>query len=84
MRRERLWVLEAAPDVVPAGRGPDLRVIARTHDDHLAVQGRVLAQVARQDDPTLAVELDLRRWNARDPGLVRGNVAVLAASSSQP
>jgi hypothetical protein len=61
VHRERLRILQRPPDVIPAGRRPDLRVVASAHDDHVAVERRVHPQVGRQDDPTLTVELDLRR-----------------------
>ena len=59
MRGERLRVLERSPDVVPAAGGPDLRVVARPDDHDVSRQRGILAEVARQDDPTLTVELDL-------------------------
>ena len=42
--------------VVPAGRGPDLGVVARADDDGLGVEAGHLAQVGRDEDAALAVE----------------------------
>src|SRR4029079_16401330 len=54
--RERLRVLEGPAVVVPAGRGPDLGVVARPDDDGLGVETGHVAQVVRDEDPALAVE----------------------------
>src|SRR6185369_16316878 len=54
--RERLRVLEGPAVVVPAGRGPDLGVVARPDDDGLGVETGHVAQVGRDEDPALAVE----------------------------
>src|SRR4051794_17108801 len=54
--RERLRVLEGPAVVVPAGRGPDLGVVARAHDDGLRREARRVAQEGRDQDPALAIE----------------------------
>src|SRR5262245_34033309 len=56
---ERLRVLEGPAVVVPAGRGPDLGVVARADDHGLRIEACHLAQVGRDEDPALAVECRL-------------------------
>ena len=53
-------VLEALGVCRPGRRDPDLGVVARADDHRLIAQIDVLAQVGRQQDPALTVEVDLR------------------------
>src|SRR5215210_7821166 len=43
----------------PRVRHPDLGVVARADDDRIAAELDVLSEIRRQQDPALAVELDL-------------------------
>src|SRR6187549_1180330 len=53
---ELVRVLQVLPVDIPAGRGPDLGVVARTDDNGLGVEAGHLAQVGRDEDAALAVE----------------------------
>ena len=53
-------VLESLGVRRPRRGDPDLGVIARTHDDGVGAEIDVVAQVGREQDPTLTVELDFR------------------------
>ena len=62
-----LRVVECLAVGRPGGRDPDLGVIARADDDGLVAEADVLAQVGRQEDPPLPVELDLGRAGEHEP-----------------
>ena len=58
---ERVGVVEAPAVVGPAGRRPDLRVVAGPEHERLGLEAGELAQALRDEDATLAVELGLER-----------------------
>ncbi len=76
---ERIRRFERLPVVVPPGGRPDLGVVERADDCRFALEPGRLAEVARQDETTLGVELDLDGAREGRPANVPSIQSILEA-----